>query len=159
MNQNIFKPLNNGWHQEKIPFFSFSKHDYFLLKKNTSWTCQQLHHKAIWQNAFASTSSSTLQFYINTCTQIQYKTLISTCCAKHIIILIHKKVTTVTVLTLTQSLKLLHHTHNITPSENKHFATHEFHGELSQAFNMTFSWVIFRWSEFHYMLNETKFYK
>lgn len=97
--------------------------------------------------------------YINTCTQIQYKTLISTCCAKHIIILIHKKVTTVTVLTLTQSLKLLHHTHNITPSENKHFATHEFHGELSQAFNMTFSWVIFRWSEFHYMLNETKFYK
>lgn len=73
--------------------------------------------------------------YINTCTQIQYKTLISTCCAKHILILIHKKVTTVTVLTLTQSLKLLHHTHNITP----HFATHEFHGELSQAFNTTLS--------------------
>lgn len=136
-------------------FFFFLQTWLFFTKKNTSWTCQQLHHKAIWQNAFASTSSSTLHFYINTCTQIQYKTLISTCCAKHIIILIHKKVTTVTVLTLTQSLKLLHHTHNITP----HFATHEFHGELSQAFNMTFSWVIFRWSEFHYMLNETKFYK
>lgn len=136
-------------------FFFFLQTWLFFTKKNTSWTCQQLHHKAIWQNAFASTSSSTLQFYINTCTQIQYKTLISTCCAKHIIILIHKKVTTVTVLTLTQSLKLLHHTHNITP----HFATHEFHGELSQAFNTTLSWVIFRWSEFHYMLNETKFYK
>lgn len=136
-------------------FFFFLQTWLFFTKKNTSWTCQQLHHKAIWQNAFASTSSSTLHFYINTCTQIQYKTLISTCCAKHILILIHKKVTTVTVLTLTQSLKLLHHTHNITP----HFATHEFHGELSQAFNMTFSWVIFRWSEFHYMLNETKFYK
>lgn len=136
-------------------FFFFLQTWLFFTKKNTSWTCQQLHHKAIWQNAFASISSSTLHFYINTCTQIQYKTLISTCCAKHILILIHKKVTTVTVLTLTQSLKLLHHTHNITP----HFATHEFHGELSQAFNTTFSWVIFRWSEFHYMLNETKFYK
>lgn len=136
-------------------FFFFLQTWLFFTKKNTSWTCQQLHHKAIWQNAFASTSSSTLHFYINTCTQIQYKTLISTCCAKHILILIHKKVTTVTVLTLTQSLKLLHHTHNITP----HFATHEFHGELSQAFNTTLSWVIFRWSEFHYMLNETKFYK
>lgn len=136
-------------------FFFFLQTWLFFTKKNTSWTCQQLHHKAIWQNAFASTSSSTLHFYINTCTQIQYKTLISTCCAKHILILIHKKVTTVTVLTLTQSLKLLHHTHNITP----HFATHEFHGELSQAFNTTLSWVIFRWSEFNYMLNETKFYK
>lgn len=75
------------------------------------------------------------QLYTFICTQIQYKTLISTCCAKHILILIHKKVTTVTVLTLTQSLKLLHHTHNITP----HFVTHEFHGELSQAFNTTLS--------------------
>lgn len=136
-------------------FFFFLQTWLFFTKKNTSWTCQQLHHKAIWQNAIASTSSSTLHFYINTCTQIQYKTLISTCCAKHILILIHKKVTTVTVLTLSQSLKLLHHTHNITP----HFATHEFHGELSQAFNTTLSWVIFRWSEFHYMLNETKIFK
>lgn len=132
MNQNIFKPLNNEWHQEKVPFFSFSKHDYFLLKKNTSWTCQQLHHKAIWQNAFASTSSSTLQFYINTCTQIQYKTLISTCCAKHIIILLHKKVTTVTVLTLTQSLKLLpihttshHQKTNILPHMNSMGSYHK----------------------------------
>lgn len=118
--------------KRKFLFFFLQTWLFFTKKKNTSWTCQQLHHKAIWQNAIASTSSSTLHFYINTCTQIQYKTLISTCCAKHIIILIHKKVTTVTVLTLTQSLKLLpihttshHQKTNILPHMNSMGSYHK----------------------------------
>lgn len=134
MNQNIFKPLNNGWHQEKVPFFSFSKHDYFLLKKKKT-------PLGLANNYIIKPSDKMLLLplhrqlsllYINTCTQIQYKTLISTCCAKHIIILIHKKVTTVTVLTLTQSLKLLpihttshHQKTNILPHMNSMGSYHK----------------------------------
>lgn len=134
MNQNIFKPLNNGWHQEKVPFFSFSKHDYFLLKKKNHLLdlptiTSESHLTKCY--CFHFIVNFTL-LYINTCTQIQYKTLISTCCAKHIIILIHKKVTTVTVLTLTQSLKLLpihttshHQKTNILPHMNSMGSYHK----------------------------------